>query len=169
MQALLIFLTLFVQTSEAEVLMQMPDTKLTVPIARQHVAATRFAGDLTSIDPDLLLAIAYHESRLELDVVGPIVGGNKRACGVMQSVPVTTKCPEPEMLRDYLDGARHLEKWIRAQRGDLERALIGYAGGYALIARCAQGEKLRACSIGRVHLARAARIKRMRATAAEAS
>lgn len=137
------------------------DTRLTVAVAAQHVAAARFAGILTDTDPDLLLGIAYFESRYELNVVGPDVRG-KRACGVMQHTPVT-RCPKPSIFRDYLTGARHLATWIRAQRGDLRRALIGYAGGYALLALCDRGEAPRACARARVHQARAGRIKRARA------
>ena len=136
------------------------DTKLTVPIATQHVAAARFAGILTDIDPDLLLAIAHHESRYEPKVVGPLVRG-KRACGVLQHVPITARCPEPSILRDYVNGAKHLAEWIHAQR-DLKRALIGYAGGYALLGMCDRGEAPRMCTIANYHQARAKRIKRAR-------
>lgn len=137
------------------------DTRLTVETATQHVAAARFAAALTGTDADLLLAIAHHESRYELEVVGPWVRG-KRACGVLQQVPIEGTCPPPSLVRDYLHGAQHLATWIRAQHGDVERALIGYAGGYALLALCDRGEAPRACSIGRVHQARARRIKRAR-------
>lgn len=137
------------------------DTHLTVETAEQHVAAARFAAELTDTDADLLLAIAHHESRYEPAVVGPLVRG-KRACGVLQQVPIEGPCPTPSLLRDYVNGAEHLAGWIRAQHGNVERGLIGYAGGYALIARCDRGEALRACSIGRVHQARARRIKRAR-------
>jgi hypothetical protein len=137
------------------------DTKLTVETATLHVASARFAGILTDIDPDLLLAISHHESRYQPTVVGPLVRG-KRACGVMQHVPITTKCPEPSILRDYVNGAKHLAGWIRAQRGDLKRALIGYAGGYALLDLCDRGEAPRTCTIANYHLARAKRIKRAR-------
>ena len=137
------------------------DTRLTVEIAAQHVAAARFAATLTDIDPDLILAISHHESRFEPTVVGPIVRG-RRACGVMQQVPIKGKCPEPSILRDYVNGARHLAGWIRAQRGDLKRALIGYAGGYALLAMCDRGEAPRTCTVASYHLARAKRIQRAR-------
>jgi len=136
------------------------DTRLTVETAAQHVAAARFAAVLTDTDPDLLLGIAHFESRYRIDVIGPLVRG-KRACGVMQHTPLK-RCPKSSLLRDYLVGARHLADWIRAQRGNLERALTGYAGGYALLARCDRKEPLRACSIARLHQARAKRIKRAR-------
>jgi hypothetical protein len=161
MQILVAFFSLFVSTQDAEALMRTAkDTRLTVETARQHIAAARFAAAVTSTDPDLILAISHHEARYELDVIGPPVNG-LRACGVMQHTPVAS-CPAPSLLRDYLTGARHLETWIHAQHGDVERGLIGYAGGYALLALCDRGEAPRACSIARVFQARAGRIKRAR-------
>jgi hypothetical protein len=164
MQILVAFFSLFVSTSEAEVLMRLPDTQLTIDTAKQHIAAAQIAGAAAGIDPDLILVISYHESRFELDVVGPTLGNNKRACGVMQHVPIA-RCPEPSMLRDYVDGAQHLATWIKAQRGDVSRGLIGYAGGYALLKKCDIGEAPKACSIARIHLARAGRLKHARTKA----
>ena len=137
------------------------DTHLTVKVAAQHVAAARFAAVLTDIDPDLLMAISHFESRYEPAVVGPLVRG-KRACGVMQHVPIKGKCPTPSILRDYVNGARHLAEWIHAQHGDIKRALTGYAGGYLLLEKCDRDEAPRACAIPRIHLARSRRIKRAR-------
>ncbi len=154
--------TSLVDVPAAEALMATSkDTKLTVTVAAQHVAAARFAAILTEIDPDLILAIAHYESRYEPTVVGPLVRG-KRACGVLQHVPITPKCPKPSILRDYVNGAKHLAGWIRAQRGDLKRALIGYAGGYLLLEKCDRGEAPRTCTIANYHLTRAKRIKRSR-------
>jgi hypothetical protein len=164
-QLLAALFSLFVSTSDAEALTRLPDTRLTLETAAQHLAAARIAGALTAIDPDLLLAIAYHESRFELDVVGPSVGNGKHACGVMQPVPLG-RCPAPSLFRDYLGGARHLETWIRVQHGDVNRGLIGYAGGHALLKLCESDAALRACSIARVHQARAKRLKRARETGA---
>lgn len=164
MQLLVAFFSLFVSTAEAEVLTRLPDTRLTIDTAKQYIAAARIAGAIADVDPDLILVISYHEARFELDVVGPTLSNNKRACGVMQHVPVA-RCPEPSMLRDYVDGAQHLATWIKAQHGDVSRGLIGYAGGYALLKKCDLGEAPKACSIARIHLARAERLKRVRAKA----
>jgi hypothetical protein len=138
------------------------DTRLTVETAARHVASARFAAVLTGTDPDLLLAIAYHESRYDPTVIGPLVRG-KRACGVLQQVPIPGACPAPSLLRDYVNGARHLAKWIYVQQDNIERALIGYAGGYALLDLCDRGEAPRTCSIANYHHTRAKRIKLMRA------
>ena len=160
--ALFTLFTALVDRPAAEALVSTAkDTRLTTETAARHVAAARFAAVITDIDPDLLLAIAHHESRYQPAVVGPLVRG-KRACGVLQHVPITGKCPAPSIFRDYVHGARHLAEWIHAQRGDLKRALIGYAGGYLLLEKCDRGEALRACTIANYHLARAKRIKRAR-------
>jgi hypothetical protein len=167
--AIFTLLTSFADEPSAKALMSTAkDTTLTVGTAVVHIAAARFAGRLTGVDPDLLLAIAHHESRFEPTVVGPLVRG-KRACGVLQHVPITGECPEPSILRDYVDGAMHLAAWMRAQHGDIDRALIGYAGGYALLKLCDQGEAPKACSIARFNLARAAAIKHARERAASSS
>ena len=166
--ALLAFLTSLADVPAAEALMSTAkDTRLTVETAAQHVAAARFAGVLTNIDPDLLLAIAHHESRFEPTVVGPLVRG-KRACGVMQQVPIRGRCPEPSILRDYVEGAKHLAGWLRAQRGNLDRALVGYAGGYALLKLYDEGGGDRVRAVVRLERSRAARIKRARERAARA-
>jgi soluble lytic murein transglycosylase-like protein len=141
------------------------DSRLTIETAVQHIAAARFAGTLTDVDPDLILAIAYHESRFTPGVEGPLLYNGKRACGVMQHVPVKGPCPKRSLLADYLAGAKHLAGWIRAERGDLKLALAGYAGGYAGIARYEEGAT-RARAVVQLNLARAARIKRARELAA---
>ena len=164
-QLLAAFLTLVTSLGDApsaEALMSTAkDTRLTLETAAQHVAAARFAAVLTGTDPDLLLAIAHHESRYEPGVVGPLVRG-KHACGVMQHVPVTGPCPTIELPLDYLEGARHLAEWIRVQKGDVTRALVGYAGGYALLKLYDDGGASRARAVVRLELGRAQRIKRAR-------
>lgn len=156
-----LFASLFDRPAAEALVSTAKDTHLTVEVATQHVAAARFAAVLTDIDPDLLLAIAHFESRYRPTVVGPLVRG-KRACGVLQHVPIKAKCPAPSILRDYVNGARHLAEWKSAQRGDIKRALTGYAGGYRLLEKCDRGEELRACTIANYHLARTRRIQRAR-------
>lgn len=160
--AVFAFLSSMTDVPAAEALVSTAnDTHLTVPTAMEHVAAAQFAGTMTNVDPDLLLAIAHHESRYEPNVIGPLVRG-KHACGVMQHVPVTGPCPTLALLADYLAGAEHLAEWIRVQHGDIERALVGYAGGYALLALYDDGGASRARAVVRLELARAQRIKRAR-------
>ena len=166
--ALFAFFTSLADVPAAEALMSTAkDTRLTVGTATLHVAAARFAGVLTSIDPDLLLAIAHHESRFEPTVVGPLVRG-KRACGVMQQIPIRGRCPAPSILRDYVEGAKHLAGWLRAQRGNMDRALVGYAGGYRLLKLYDEGGGDRVRAVVRLERARAKRIKRARERAVSA-
>lgn len=137
-------------------------TRLTVETAAQHVAAARFAAVLTRTDPDLILAISHHESRFDPTVVGPVLHNGKRACGVMQHVPVKGPCPKRSLPADYLAGARHLAWWIRAERRNIERALAGYAGGYPSIARYDEDKASRVRAVVQLNLSRAKRIKRAR-------
>lgn len=137
-------------------------TRLTMETAPQHVAAARFAGIITDTDPDLLLALAHHETNFDPTVVGPLLHNGKRACGVMQHVPVKGPCPKRMLIADYLAGARHLAWWIRAERRNIKRALAGYAGGYPSIARYDADSTSRVHAVVQLNLARAARIKRAR-------
>ena len=127
--------------SDAEALRKTAPSYLTAETAREHLAAARFAAAVHDVDPDLLLSIAWFESRYTINVVGPEVRG-KHACGVLQ--PIMEKgCPSnPTLLGGYLEGAGHLRTWLDASRGDLRTAMLGYAGGYALIKACSEGKLL---------------------------
>ena len=161
--AVFTLITSIVDVPSAKALMSTAkDTRLTTETALQHIAAARFAAVLTRTDPDLLLAISHHESRYTPDVVGPLLHNGKRACGVMQHVPVKGPCPKRVLVADYLAGATHLRSWIRAARGDIERALAGYAGGYPALARFDEGGPSRVRSVVNLNLFRAKRIKRAR-------
>jgi hypothetical protein len=159
LEILLRLVVMFQDPRDVEALRRTAPSDLSEETAGTNLAAARIAGALYNIQPEIILAVAWHESRYQPAVVGPLVRG-KRACGVLQHVPITTKCPEPSLLRDYVNGTQHLAEWIHAQRGDIKRALIGYAGGYALLELCDRGEAPRACSIANYNLARAKRIKR---------
>jgi soluble lytic murein transglycosylase-like protein len=154
--------TSFTDVSSGKALMQTAkDNRLTIDTAVQHIAAAEFAGALYGVDPNLVLAIAYHESRFTQGVEGPLLSNGKRACGVMQHVPVMGPCPKRSLIEDYAAGTAHLAIWIRAEHGDIERALAGYAGGYPGVARFEEGAP-RAVAIVRLNLARAKSIKRAR-------
>lgn len=102
-----------------------------------------FAAELPTHDADnLILAIAWHESRYQVGTVS-IEAGGRVSCGVLTPEPVA-KCPEQTTIVDeYLTGARHLRGWFDACRGNRRCALLGYAGGYRAIRACAQGPVLR--------------------------
>jgi hypothetical protein len=140
---LVLFLTVAgaVRQPESDALRQTAPSDLgSREVAALHLAAATFAGERFSVDPELLLAIAYRESRYQVDVVGPPVNG-QRACGLMQSMPRSETCQKQSVLEGYLEGASHLRTWLDTKtcRGDLRCALLGYAGGYALITKCKAG------------------------------
>jgi hypothetical protein len=137
--------------------------------AAENLAAARIAASVYKLDADLLLAIAWRESRYQSDTIGPVVRG-KRACGVMQPIMERT-CEPPGLLDGYLAGAAHLRAWRKATRTELD-ALVGYAGGYAMIERCKLGpiERERAgrmvdlCSAPELRRADWIRLERKRST-----
>lgn len=160
MSALIFVLAMFVSPGDAEALRETaPDCHLTVDAAREHIAAARVAGAMMEVDPDLLLSIAWHESRYMPATVTPERGG-RESCGVMTPEPIA-RCTRGTLLDGYIAGARHVRTWLDATH-DERTALTGYAGGYALIALCRR-ESARACSTWRVFKARASWIKRKRA------
>jgi len=127
--------------SDAEALRSTAPSYLTAETAKEHLFAARVAGGVYDVDPDLLLAIAYYESRYTVNVVGPEVRG-KHACGVLQPTMERACDTAPTLLNGYIEGAAHVRDWVRAARGNMDMAMLGYAGGYALINACAEGEVL---------------------------
>jgi hypothetical protein len=135
-------------------------------IAAQHLAAATLAGEAFSIDPALLLSIAWHESRYTSDARTREPRG-RWSCGVMTPTPHVEPCSPEELtvFGGYLDGARHLSQWLRSCRGDQTCALRGYAGGYRLLERCREDgihhvrEGVDACDVGTLFTHRAAWIR----------
>lgn len=127
--------------SESDALRQTAPVDLpTTEKAALHLAGATFAGELFSVDPAVLLALAYRESRYTLGVVGRAVRG-RHACGLMQPMMHDERCADQTVIEGYLEGANHLRVWLDTKtcRGDLHCALLGYGGGYALINGCAAG------------------------------
>jgi len=149
MQPLHVFLrvaiAIFTPTSDADAagLHRFAPEEVTVDRAREHVRAARVAAAIYGVDVDTILAIAYHESHFAESAVTRESGG-RVSCGAMTPYP-TRACSPRSLLGQYLDGTRHWAiDWRRAGdvRGDRE-ALLGYAGGYALIRACRRGPVLR--------------------------
>jgi hypothetical protein len=165
--AVLVFL--FTSPNDADALRRTAPNDLTAPAAMEHLTSARIAASFYGIDADMLLSTAYFESRYTSSVVGPVVAG-KTACGVLQPT-METKCVGQTVLEDYLDGAKHLQDWYRACRGNERCALLGYGGGYALIKSCAEGPVMRErggrkvdlCTIPDIRQFRARWIKKERA------
>lgn len=141
MSIILVLLSLLVPDSDAAALQKTAPSYLTVETARMHLAAARVAAEIHDVDADLLLSVAWFESRYTVNTVGPNVRG-KHACGVLQPTMETACAQAPTLLGGYLQGAKHVREWIDAAHGNMRTAMLGYAGGYALIKACAEGEVL---------------------------
>lgn len=151
-----------VDRADAEALRATAPLYLTTDTAAENLTAARIAAAITDTDPDLLLSIAWHESRYESTQVTPEVGG-KVSCGAMTPEPThdRTACRDAtsSLVSGYLAGARHLRVWLDASHGNIKTALTGYAGGYRLIAACRRGERVHGCATPDVFLGRAQRIR----------
>jgi len=139
---LTVWALLFQTPDRIEALRVSAPKYLTTETAREHMTAAQVAAVQHDLEPELLLAIAYRESRYMVNAVGPEVRG-KRACGVMQPLMWTT-CRSQTLLAGYMEGAAHLRGWLDSKtcRGDLRCAMLGYIGGYALLKACAQGTSM---------------------------
>lgn len=158
MHTLAILLSLIVTTAEAEGLRATAPRDLTIEEATEHLTAARAVAQAFNIDETILLAIAYRESRYTLGLPGRPING-RMACGVMQVIVKLGRCAPQSHEDEYTAGALELTQWMKAQP-DIERALLGYAGGYRLLNHCKTEPKDKRCGIGRAVLARAKRIKR---------
>lgn len=153
---------------DAAALQRTDRVDLTLGAAVENLAAARAAAPEYDVDADLLLSIAWHESRYTPRAVTAEPGG-LWSCGVMTPEPMRT-CRPGDLAAGYRAGARHLRGWLDAERGNLRRALLGYAGGFRLIAECARGpvlieragRDLDLCGTPDVFLDRAAWIRRER-------
>lgn len=137
-------LTLLGPSPSSERLRALPDVRLSSGDAVEHLWAARVAGVLEGVDPSTLLAIAWHESRFQSNNVSWETSG-RHSCGAMTPEPVA-RCARVALVYQYLAGATHLRGWQRALGA---RALIGYAGGFALAARCRRDDPPRACGFAR--------------------
>lgn len=115
--------------------------------AAVHVTAAAIAGAEHGIDPALLIAMAYVESRFEpaatsrveggrrvtgeSSAVGP-VGKGPRFCGVLQAQAGHDwpRCLELRgVFAGYGAGAAELRAWLRMAGGDMRTALNGHGCG----------------------------------------
>lgn len=137
------FALIFVPIHDADAVRQTAPTYLTVESAREHIAAATIAGVATGIDPDVLLSIAWHESRYDYTVKTREPGSRCTlqsghlcySCGVMtpEPWPLGDECSRAmsSAVEGYLAGAQHLRGWMQACRGSLGCALRGYGGNAA--------------------------------------
>lgn len=113
-----------------------------------HVRAAA-ASSGPDVPAEVLLALAYFESRFEPTAVSRLEGGRRTGgvwpstapagrgpwyCGVTQTAAELdwSACLAlRDLERSYRLGAIHLRNWLRATRGNLRAALNGYACGWA--------------------------------------
>jgi soluble lytic murein transglycosylase len=114
-----------------------------------HAAEIRAAAAESDVDPCLLAAIMYAESRGSIDAVSP-----RGALGAFQLMPAAAAdaarrlgLPEPtreELLSDALLGARlsaaHLAWLVRQEGPDPERVLVAYNAGRTKLHRWIEAE-----------------------------
>jgi hypothetical protein len=113
--------------------------------AAPAVAAAVQVGEETGLPPEVLVAIAHHESDFQPAAVSWRAANGQRldrlavpdvlprgaVCGYLQSMTTTRLgCLEATTpIGGMRAGARELVEWLGACRGDLRCALVGYAGG----------------------------------------
>jgi len=154
---------LLATSEDAESLRATAPAYLDLASAREHYAAARVAGAIFDVDPELLLAISWHESRYVANVVTR-EPGRRVSCGVMTPVPHRRSCSawELSILGGYIEGARHLRVWIDKCGGDRSCGMTAYAGGGGLVAACRAGSGHRGCYFAGQMTARSRRIARRR-------
>ncbi len=111
---------------------------LTSEGAAWHIIAARAAGKVHRIRPELLLAIAHHESRY-LVTVRTREPGHRVSCGVMTPIP-KKRCVATDFLlfHGYDTGAAHLREWLDHCEQNERCGLLSYAGGSGLVRVCAR-------------------------------
>jgi hypothetical protein len=131
---------------------------LTAESARQHMVAARAAGAVHRVPVEVLLSVAWHESRYRPTERTPEPGG-RVSCGVMTPTP-QARCSPVELTRvgGYDAGAAHLALWLSLCRGGMRCALLAYAGGFTLVRACANRDD-GTCAFPDVILQRARRIR----------
>lgn len=136
--AFVLLAQIFISDHDAGALARTAPEPIATADAKENILAARVAGVAYDVDPMITLSISAHESRYQARAVGPESGGMV-SCGSMTPTPVASCPPGASVLDGYLAGAKHLREWIDAMHGDVRAALVGYAGGYRLIAACALG------------------------------
>lgn len=110
---------------------------LTTETARQHLVVARAAGALHRVPVEVILSLAWHESRYIPTTRTP-EPGNRVSCGPMTPVP-QRRCSASELtvVGGYDAGAAHLAMWLGLCHGSMRCALLAYAGGFTLVHSCA--------------------------------
>jgi len=99
--------------------MLVPD--LSDSLANEISDSIEIASEITNINNNILISVAYHESKMK-----PHVESSAGYKGIMQA----TKHDKYEFaIVDIIRGAKKLEDWINYRKGNLTYALASYNGG----------------------------------------
>ena len=125
------------RSGDSDALRHTAPSYLTEEAARTHLAAATLAGEAFSVDPALLLAVAWHESRYDAGAQSR-EPGRRWSCGAMTPEPHAEPCAPVELtaVGGYVAGARHLRMWLDRYEGDETKALRAYEGGGTLVQIC---------------------------------
>jgi hypothetical protein len=139
--------------------------------ARGHLVAARMAARRHAVDPAVLLAIAWNESRFDPRADGAEKNGS-RACGLM-GINLARCSPVAGTVVDgYMAGAAILRSWLdaaarprhphivtcRKRSSVWQCGMMGYAGGWNALDICNRRAH-HGCGYPAVVLQRAARIR----------
>lgn len=105
-----------------------------VPIPPYVAAAIREAASQYGVDPNLIAAMAFRESRFDANAVSRL-----GAIGVMQLKPRTAKGLGVKDIYDprenVLGGTKYIASLLKRFNGDVELALAGYNAGPERVAK----------------------------------
>jgi hypothetical protein len=127
--------------------------EVSIETAYEHASAACEAAEARDLQPELLLAVAYVESRFNPTAVSRVVGGRRQLgaypslqapagldvraglfCGPLQTYAKSwEQCTNLRSLDEgYAAGAFELTRWLRDKRvrGNISRALAGHGCGY---------------------------------------
>lgn len=133
-----------------------------------HATAATIAARETQLEPELLLAVAWVESRFDASATSRVVNGKRktgswtswwepagsgpRFCGVMQTIAGSdwAACVDQRaLLVGYRTGAAELRAWLRMSRGDIRAALNGHGCGVVGMTAGCRGYADRVLAIAR--------------------
>jgi soluble lytic murein transglycosylase-like protein len=99
------------------------------PVPRDLAQIITDAARTYNVDPNLVAAVAFHESRFNVREVSPI-----GATGLMQLLPATGRSLGVSDLFDprqnIFAGTKYLKKQLDRFNGDVDSALAAYTAGY---------------------------------------
>jgi soluble lytic murein transglycosylase-like protein len=117
---------------------QLAATSFPVPVPAYLAQIITDAARTYNVDPNLVAAVAFHESRFEPHQVSSI-----GAQGLMQLMPSTARSLG---VRDSFDprdnvfgGTRYLKKQLDRFNGDVDRALAAYNAGWVNVQKNGPG------------------------------